>query len=350
MDFQDIHSTLAAVHKENPIVPLFLLKTFSILETSPVDVVTWSETGDSFIVLDPDRFASEVIPTHFKHNKFSSFVRQLNFYGFRKVKGKLNFVGKSEQHSWEFRHPYFQKGKPGLLADIRRTPQEETTELAAVSGPAETEQVEELKRTVVDLSEKVETLMKSVSDMQSIILQLTQGQDVFPAPILVPEDIATGSTDGETSPADWDIGDDELLMTFLEDLNDGPLPAPVSSPDMSKRSLKRSRSVDDMAAVLSERTGQVAKTSEGGDVHYSVLSNPAVLNAISNAVALTSQTSGASISFDQYSSALSAIISAAGSAQSQAISLATLSSGVASVKNQADVYSTFAVTRNLAVV
>ena len=66
--------------------PLFLRKTYQMLETCPQGIACWSEGGDSFMIKDPDRFAAEVIPQYFSHNNFSSFVRQLNFYGFRKVK------------------------------------------------------------------------------------------------------------------------------------------------------------------------------------------------------------------------------------------------------------------------
>jgi hypothetical protein len=49
---------------------------------------SWSDAGDSFVVKNTQDFAAKVIPCFFKHSNFSSFVRQLNFYGFRKVKAE----------------------------------------------------------------------------------------------------------------------------------------------------------------------------------------------------------------------------------------------------------------------
>lgn len=65
--------------------PLFLNKTFAMLKTSKPDIATWAEDGLSFYIIDQARFVDSVIPQYFKHSNFSSFVRQLNFYGFRKV-------------------------------------------------------------------------------------------------------------------------------------------------------------------------------------------------------------------------------------------------------------------------
>ena len=71
-------------------------------------------SGESFVIRDVDRFAKEVIPTAYKHNNWSSFVRQLNFYGFRKVKTEvLSSV-------CEFKHNFFIRDKPQLLAQIKK--------------------------------------------------------------------------------------------------------------------------------------------------------------------------------------------------------------------------------------
>ena len=43
----------------------------------------WSAKGDTFIIKDAKKFSEKVIPTVYKHNNFSSFVRQLNFCKFR---------------------------------------------------------------------------------------------------------------------------------------------------------------------------------------------------------------------------------------------------------------------------
>ena len=64
----------------NP-VPPFLSKTFDLVDDPSLDpIISWGSTGASFVVWDPVEFARLVLPRNFKHNNFSSFVRQLNTY------------------------------------------------------------------------------------------------------------------------------------------------------------------------------------------------------------------------------------------------------------------------------
>uniref|UniRef100_A0A175YRW8 HSF-type DNA-binding domain-containing protein n=1 Tax=Daucus carota subsp. sativus TaxID=79200 RepID=A0A175YRW8_DAUCS len=59
----------------------FLLKTYDMVEDRSTDeIVSWSSSRNSFVVWNPPEFARLLLPTYFKHNNFSSFIRQLNTY------------------------------------------------------------------------------------------------------------------------------------------------------------------------------------------------------------------------------------------------------------------------------
>ncbi|KAK7396235.1 hypothetical protein VNO78_17096 [Psophocarpus tetragonolobus] len=91
--------------------PPFLLKTYMLVEDPATDdVVSWNSDGTAFVVWQPAEFARDLLPTLFKHSNFSSFVRQLNTYGFRKV----------ATSRWEFFNERFRKGERELLYEIRR--------------------------------------------------------------------------------------------------------------------------------------------------------------------------------------------------------------------------------------
>ena len=77
------------------------------------------------IVLNHERFAREVLGRWFKHQKFTSFVRQLNMYGFHKIPHLQQGVLRSDSDTepWHFEHPHFHRGQPDLLCLIQRKKQ-----------------------------------------------------------------------------------------------------------------------------------------------------------------------------------------------------------------------------------
>ncbi|KAJ0494871.1 putative transcription factor HSF-type-DNA-binding family [Helianthus annuus] len=89
----------------------FLVKTYQMVDDPTTnEMISWNENGNGFVVWKTADFARDLLPYSFKHNNFSSFVRQLNTYGFHKTL----------PDKWEFANDYFKRGQQKLLNQIRR--------------------------------------------------------------------------------------------------------------------------------------------------------------------------------------------------------------------------------------
>jgi hypothetical protein len=94
-------------------VPNFPAKMHAILSRPDlVDIVSWMDHGRSWRVLKPREFEVRVIPTYFEHSKFSSFIRQANGWGFRRIT-----QGRDRN---SYYHPLFLRGLPHLCKQMKR--------------------------------------------------------------------------------------------------------------------------------------------------------------------------------------------------------------------------------------
>ncbi|KAG2221919.1 hypothetical protein INT45_013255, partial [Circinella minor] len=93
-------------------------------DPSTNELIRWSNDGTSFIVTRPTELAKRILPQYFKHDHFSSFVRQLNTYGFHKVPQLQQGVLRPDHNAGmdviEFANPRFRRDQPDLLLLVQR--------------------------------------------------------------------------------------------------------------------------------------------------------------------------------------------------------------------------------------
>ncbi|KAI0163206.1 HSF-type DNA-binding-domain-containing protein [Pestalotiopsis sp. NC0098] len=111
----------AAVHQPKIVQTAFIHKLYNMLEDPNIQhLISWSQSQESF-VMSPSADFAKVLAQYFKHTNVSSFVRQLNMYGFHKVSDVFH-TGNPETVLWEFKHGNgnFKRGDLVGLREIKR--------------------------------------------------------------------------------------------------------------------------------------------------------------------------------------------------------------------------------------
>ena len=138
----------------------FIAKIYKMVNDVNTDhIVCWSDHGDSFIVKNEFEFATIIMKSYFRHQNFSSFVRQLNFYGFHKRSHSASAAYTT------FSHIDFKRDTPNTLYRIQRKStdiQGKNTNLKDHVTALQL-QVNELNNIVNDQQNKIDRLIHIVT-------------------------------------------------------------------------------------------------------------------------------------------------------------------------------------------
>ena len=113
-DYGQVPDTQTFVRKKTGgVTQPFPEKLMDMLNRESGSIVEWLPHGRAFIVRKSEEFTSIIMPKYFRQTKITSFQRQLNLYGFRRITQGAD--------SGAYYHELFLRGRPNLCAQMVRT-------------------------------------------------------------------------------------------------------------------------------------------------------------------------------------------------------------------------------------
>eukprot|EP00842_Homolaphlyctis_polyrhiza_P000798 jgi/Hompol1/1719/HPOL_000258-RA len=165
----------------NRMVPAFLNKLFTMVSDPATDnYIHWSEDGKSFIVLNQEELARDVLPCFFKHNNFTSFIRQLNMYGFHKAPNiqQGSLIQSVSATTLEFANENFQRDRQDLLCFVIRRKNvqaaEEITKEGGVDMNTVLSEITAIKRHQLTISADLRKMQRENEIIWNESIQLRQ--------------------------------------------------------------------------------------------------------------------------------------------------------------------------------
>ncbi|KAH9116015.1 hypothetical protein LEN26_010397 [Aphanomyces euteiches] len=95
--------------------PPFLASLYDILNKEDPAVIGWCDDGKAFGVYNVEVLEATILPSYYRHGKFASFQRQLNYFGFRKV-----LKPRATEPSTFYAQPLFRRDDPSQMLLIKR--------------------------------------------------------------------------------------------------------------------------------------------------------------------------------------------------------------------------------------
>jgi len=158
------------INQQNPNVSKFIKNLYKIVSDDSINEIKWNQNGDGIIILDRDNFVKNILPLLSKTREYSSFVRQLNYYGFNKTKGLY-------EEGDEYISPHFRMNREDYLIHIKReNGKQKNTEIEKYKNDSEklTQDLDTLNSNNIELRNQIHQVMKKLEQNDNVLRQVVE--------------------------------------------------------------------------------------------------------------------------------------------------------------------------------